>query len=125
LTDHEVSMTLTALKNATAREDIQKSVDRLTDLMLNHQVGEGKRTMAKLLKTKGTRVNQSGVQVAAGLDPHGARAIEAARNNTSSDSQRTMAYKKAQKAEDIRADAQIFAYRAILNPLLNQYHQAS
>ena len=80
LTDHEVSMTLTALKNATAREDIQKSVDRLTDLMLNHQVGEGKRTMAKLLKTKGTRVNQSGVQVAAGLDPHGARAIEAARD---------------------------------------------
>ena len=47
LTDHEVSMTLTAIKNAVGREDLQRSTDRLHNERLQRHMAEKVRKVRK------------------------------------------------------------------------------
>ncbi|MBO4870924.1 MAG: hypothetical protein J5565_02940 [Muribaculaceae bacterium] len=52
MTDHEVKQMLTKIKNATGKEDITNDVNKLVDLMVNHQLRRGKQTFEELLNTK-------------------------------------------------------------------------
>lgn len=85
MTDFETKQLLTRIKNANGRTDITPEVNRLMDVMLNHQVKQGKSAFNQLLKTKGQRVDSNGVQVAAGLDASGVRMLGALRKGVALD----------------------------------------
>lgn len=87
MTDFETKQLLTRIKNANGRTDITPEVNRLMDVMLNHQVKQGKNTFNQLLRTKGQRVDSNGVQVAAGLDASGVRMLNALRKGAALDFQ--------------------------------------
>lgn len=61
------------VNRAAGREDITKEADKVVDLMLNHQLKELDGMFKKQLKTKGTKIDNNGVEVQAGLDIAGQR----------------------------------------------------
>lgn len=75
MTGWEAKQMLTKIKNATGKENVSKEVDKLVDLMINHQMKQAKNDFAKMLKAKGTKVDQRGIVVQAGLDEAGQRTM--------------------------------------------------
>lgn len=85
LEDWEVRRMLTRVKDATGKESIVGELNKLFDLMVNHQLKEGARTFEKILNTKGTKVDSRGIVVAAGLDDRGVRMMNALKESLSLD----------------------------------------
>lgn len=73
----EVKRLMTLAKNATGKTDITKQANAVVDLMLKHQLKAAEAVQQKLLATKGSKVNASGVEVQAGLDIMGQRTVKA------------------------------------------------
>lgn len=73
----EVKRLMTLAKNATGKTDITKQANAVVDLMLKHQLKAAEAVQQKLLSTKGSKVNASGVEVQAGLDITGQRTVKA------------------------------------------------
>jgi hypothetical protein len=73
----EVKRLMTLAKNATGKTDITKQANAVVDLMLKHQLKAAEAVQQKLLATKGSKVNASGVEVQAGLDITGQRTLKA------------------------------------------------
>ena len=72
-TPYEVRRLMGMVNRAAGREDITKEADKVVDLMLNHQLKELDGMFKKQLKTKGTKIDNNGVEVQAGLDIAGQR----------------------------------------------------
>ena len=81
----EVKRLMTLAKNATGKTDITKQANAVVDLMLKHQLKAAEAVQQKLLSTKGSKVNASGVEVQAGLDITGQRVIKAMREGIALD----------------------------------------
>jgi hypothetical protein len=61
----------TKLKDATGKQDLSSTVNGIMDVMLKSQERSVRNEIAKLLNTKGTKVDQNGVVTQAGLDIRG------------------------------------------------------
>lgn len=81
----EVKRLMTLAKNATGKTDITRQANAVVDLMLKHQLKAAEAVQQKLLATKGSKVNASGVEVQAGLDITGQRTVKAMKEGIAHD----------------------------------------
>lgn len=77
LNQQEVSKLLSVMKNSIGKQNIDSDVQKLMDLMVNHQLKQSKNTLESLERIKGSKVNAKGVEVQGVLDAEG-QAIMAA-----------------------------------------------
>ena len=77
LNQQEVSKLLSVMKNSIGKQNIDNDVQKLMDLMVNHQLKQSKNTLESLERIKGSKVNAKGVEVQGVLDAEG-QAIMAA-----------------------------------------------
>ncbi|WP_454895320.1 ADP-ribosyltransferase-containing protein [Alloprevotella tannerae] len=77
LNQQEVSKLLSVMKNSIGKQNIDNDVQKLMDLMVNHQLKQSKSTLESLERIKGSKVNAKGVEVQGALDAEG-QAIMAA-----------------------------------------------
>ena len=77
LNQQEVSKLLSVMKNSIGKQNIDNDVQKLMDLMVNHQLKQSKNTLESLERIKGSKVNAKGVEVQGALDAEG-QAIMAA-----------------------------------------------
>lgn len=77
LNQQEVSKLLSVMKNSIGKQNIDNDVQKLMDLMVDHQLKQSKSTLESLEHIKGSKVNAKGVEVQGALDAEG-QAIMAA-----------------------------------------------
>ena len=77
LSGYEAKRILSAAANVTGAENTAKQINKLMDVMVDNQLRNAGDTFGKLLHSKGTRVNASGVEVQGKLDPDGAAIVDA------------------------------------------------
>ena len=77
LSSYEAKRILSAAANVTGAENTTKQINKLMDVMVDNQLRNAGDTFGKLLHSKGTRVNASGVEVQGQLDPDGAATVDA------------------------------------------------
>ena len=77
LNQQEVSKLLSVMKSSIGKQNIDNDVQKLMDLMVNHQLKQSKDTLESLERIKGSKVNAKGVEVQGVLDAEG-QAIMAA-----------------------------------------------
>lgn len=77
LNQQEVSKLLSVMKNSIGKQNIDSDVQKLMDLMVNHQLKQSKITLESLERIKGSKVNAKGVEVQGALNAEG-QAIMAA-----------------------------------------------
>lgn len=77
LGNYQVRRLLGMVNAAAGREDITKQAQGVVDILTAAQERAYKETMAKLLKVKGSKLDQRGVEVQAGLDIAGQRRMAA------------------------------------------------
>lgn len=77
LSGYEAKRILSAAANVTGAENTTKQINKLMDVMVDNQLRNAGDTFGKLLHSKGTRVNASGVEVQGKLDPDGAAIVDA------------------------------------------------
>lgn len=77
LSGYEAKRILSAAANVTGAENTTKQINKLMDVMVDNQLRNAGDTFGKLLHSKGTRVNASGVEVQGQLDPDGAATVDA------------------------------------------------
>ncbi|MGM9844537.1 MAG: hypothetical protein ACI30S_09980 [Muribaculaceae bacterium] len=73
----EVKALLSAAKNAVGKTDTSKYVERVLDLMIDNRMRSGKTMLERLLHTKGSRVNERGVEVMGRIDADGQKVLMA------------------------------------------------
>ena len=77
LSGYEAKRILSAAANVTGAENTARQINKLMDVMVDNQLRNAGDTFGKLLHSKGTRVNASGVEVQGKLDPDGAAIVDA------------------------------------------------
>ena len=76
LSSYEAKRILSAAANVTGAENTTKQINKLMDVMVDNQLRNAADTFGKLLHSKGTRVNASGVEVQGKLDHDGAAIVD-------------------------------------------------
>ena len=76
LSSYEAKRILSAAANVTGAENTTRQINKLMDVMVDNQLRNAADTFGKLLHSKGTRVNASGVEVQGKLDPDGAAIVD-------------------------------------------------
>ena len=76
-TPYEVKRLMGMVNRAAGREDITKQAGEVVDLMIRHQLKELDELFHSQMKVKGSKLNNSGVEVQAGLDIDGQRMVKA------------------------------------------------
>lgn len=71
LNQQEVSKLLSVMKNSIGKQNIDNDVQKLMDLMVDHQLKQSKSTLESLEHIKGSKVNAKGVEVQGALDAEG------------------------------------------------------
>lgn len=84
---YEVKRLMGMVNRAAGRENITKQASEVVDLLLNHQLNEFAELLHKQMKTKGSKLNNSGVEVQAGLDVDGQRMVAAMKDAMTLDEQ--------------------------------------
>ena len=64
----EVKRLLAAVKNSVGHDDIDASIQKVMDIMVDNQLKNAKDTMERLMSVKASKVNAKGVQVQGKLD---------------------------------------------------------
>ncbi len=72
----EVKRLLAAVRNSVGHNDIEASVQRVMDIMVDNQLKKGEATLHELETIKATTVDARGVEVQGQLDPAGAHTIK-------------------------------------------------
>lgn len=80
----EVARLLAAVKNSMDG-NVMEQAEKIVDVLLNHQLKQAAAILDKQLKTKASKVNESGVREQGSLDIEGQRILEAAREGISLD----------------------------------------
>ncbi len=80
----EVARLLAAVKNSMDG-NIMEQAEKIVDVLLNHQLKQAAAILDKQLKTKASKVNESGVREQGSLDLEGQRILESAREGISLD----------------------------------------
>ncbi|MDD5855262.1 MAG: hypothetical protein PUC90_02850 [Prevotella sp.] len=68
MTASEVAKLLTAVKNATGKNDITENINRVVSIMLNHELKEYELLVSKMLKKSPKKVGKNGVAVQGSMD---------------------------------------------------------
>ncbi len=68
MTASEVAKLLTAVKNATGKNDITENINRVVGIMLNHELKEYELLVSKMLKKSPKKVGKNGVAVQGSMD---------------------------------------------------------
>ena len=76
LTQQEVKRLLAAVKNSVGHEDIEGSVQKVMDIMVDNQLKHAEDTLHELEAIKGSKVDARGVEVQGQLDPAGAHTMK-------------------------------------------------
>lgn len=76
LTQQEVKRLLAAVKNSTGNENIEDSVQKVMDIMVDNQLKHAEDTLHSLESIKGSTVDARGVEVQGQLDPAGAHIMK-------------------------------------------------
>ena len=71
MSTYEISRVLAALKNSVGRNDIEASVQKVMDIMVDNQLNNAEATLGSLEKVRGSKVDARGVEVQGELDPAG------------------------------------------------------
>ena len=77
LSHTEVNRLLTLINKAASSRDITKQARAVVDMLLQHQVREAKRVFEKMLKVRGSKVDNRGIIVQGKLDSDGQRMVAA------------------------------------------------
>ena len=77
VSNYEAKRLLSTAANVTGAENTKRQINKLMDVMIGNQLRNAANTFGKLLHSKGTRVNASGVEVQGKLDPDGAATVDA------------------------------------------------
>ncbi len=76
ITSGEMQRLLSAVKNATAKNDTAEYVQKILDIMVDNQLRNGEATLRQLLAVRGSKVDARGVEVQGALDVDGQYTIE-------------------------------------------------
>ena len=76
----EVKRLISALSNATGKQDTSKEVETVMDVMIDNQLRRAEKTLSKMEKITGNRVDAKGVVVGGKLDPAGQQYVKAFRS---------------------------------------------
>lgn len=76
LTQQEVKRLLAAVKNSVGHEDIESSVQKVMDIMVDNQLKHAEETLHSLESIRGSKVDARGVEVIGQLDPAGAHTMQ-------------------------------------------------
>ena len=71
LSSTEVKRLLAAVKNSVGHNDIESSVQKVMDIMVDNQLKRAEQTLHSLETIKGSKVDARGVEVQGQLDPNG------------------------------------------------------
>ena len=74
---YEVKRLMSLINHAAGREDITKQAGKVVDLLLKHQLLSCENLLHEQMRTRGSKLNASGVEVQAGLDIEGQRMVAA------------------------------------------------
>jgi len=72
----EVKRLLAAVKNSVGHEDIEGSVQKVMDIMVDNQLKHAEDTLHELEAIRGSKVDARGVEVQGDLDPAGAHTMK-------------------------------------------------
>lgn len=75
--NYEVRRLLSAINNATGKEDITHWANTVVDILMQHQLREAKELFERQMRVRGSKVDSRGVEVQAGLDITGQRIVSA------------------------------------------------
>lgn len=70
-TDGELSRLLSAIKNGTTENSVEKSVDKVFDILIGNQLRNAEQRIDNISKLNSSRVNAAGVEVQGALDARG------------------------------------------------------
>ena len=88
MTRGEIKRLLSVIKDATGKQDLTISVDRLMDIMIGNQLRYGKDRFEEYLKIRGKKVDARGVEVRGKLDVEGQQVMDAVREGITLDLER-------------------------------------
>ena len=74
---YEVKRLMSLINHAAGREDITRQAGKVVDLLLKHQLLSCEVLLHDQMRTRGSKINASGVEVQAGLDIEGQRMVAA------------------------------------------------
>ena len=75
-TSGEVKRLLSAVKNSVGHENIDESIRKVMDIMVDNQLKQGEAALHELESIKGSKVDARGVEVQGQLDPEGAHVLK-------------------------------------------------
>lgn len=77
LTQQEVKRLMAAIRDSVGRENIDESIQKIMDIMVDNQLKHAEETLQSLESIKGSKVDARGVEVQGRLDPDGQTLIKA------------------------------------------------
>ena len=77
LTQQEVKRLMAAIRDSVGRENIDESIQKIMDIMVDNQLKHAEATLHELESIKGSKVDARGVEVQGRLDPDGQTLIKA------------------------------------------------
>ena len=77
LTQQEVKRLMAAIRDSVGRENIDESIQKIMDIMVDNQLKHAEATLHELESIKGSKVDARGVEVQGQLDPDGQTLIKA------------------------------------------------
>lgn len=85
VTKGEVKRLLNLAKGVVSKEQIEKSLNAVADLIIDHSLRESKNLLKKQLSVKGSKVDSKGVEVQGKLDVEGQRVMSALKDGMKMD----------------------------------------
>ena len=126
LTHGEVKRLLSYVNKSVGKEAITTQARQVLDLLTEHQLKVCRESLNQLLRIKGKKVNQQGVEVQAGLDVKGQRMLETARAGIALDID-TLEQRMAEAQEKMGSDLAVEAENASIDyeglMIARRYHE--
>ena len=126
LTHGEVKRLLSYVNKSVGKEAITTQARQVLDLLTEHQLKVCRESLNQLLRIKGKKVNQQGVEVQAGLDVKGQRMLETARAGIALDID-TLEQRMAEAQEKMGSDLAVEAENASIDyeglMIARHYHE--
>ena len=126
LTHGEVKRLLSYINKSVGKEAITTQARQVLDLLTEHQLKVCRESLNQLLRIKGKKVNQQGVEVQAGLDVKGQRMLETARAGIALDID-TLEQRMAEAQEKMGSDLAVEAENASIDyeglMIARRYHE--
>ena len=126
LTHGEVKRLLSYINKSVGKEAITTQARQVLDLLTEHQLKVCRESLNQLLRIKGKKVNQQGVEVQAGLDVKGQRMLETARAGIALDID-TLEQRMAEAQEKMGSDLAVEAENASIDyeglMIARHYHE--